>query len=134
MKKTLRALYLLEFFVGFAPSVLILCVGIIFSPIYFVGLFSGAPEVLLYLFLVISGSFGFWGAISLLTLTLHPENENTSPFRLRVYLLLGLLASLIVSIFIVRIDNPWSFVFILPFVVTTHLAYKQRYYIMQKCS
>ncbi|MBE1302022.1 MAG: hypothetical protein GJ680_19215 [Alteromonadaceae bacterium] len=134
MKKTVRALYLLEFFVGFAPSVLVLCVGLIFSPIFLTGLYYGAPEVLFYLSLVISGAFGFWGAISLLTLTLHPENENTSPIRLRVYLVLGLIASLVVSLSIVQMQNLWTLVFVLPLVVTVHLAFVQRRYLFGACN
>jgi Na+/proline symporter len=130
MSNLKRSLYIIEFFLGFAPSFLVLAVGVIFSPIMFVSFFSGQPEMLLYIALVCFGCFGFWGAISLLTLTLHPESPNISPKRLKFYLAMGIVACSISAYAIGLLNNLYlQLCFINPLVVTLHLAYKQRAYL-----
>ena len=129
MSKFKRLLYIVEFMVGFGPSLLILTVGVILSPAIIAGVFTGHTESLLFVFLVLGGLVGFWGAISLLVLTLHPEQENTPPNRLKVYVLAGV----IVSTFIccaVGITNLYLLPFICaPLFVTLHLVFLQRNYL-----
>jgi len=129
MNKLKRLAYVIEFVIGFAPSLLILSVGVIFSPIIIVGLLAGEPNILLYGLLVLFGLFGFWGAISLLVLTLHPEQENTKPKRLKIYIALGVISSAVAS-YAVGGTNEYLLPFIIaPLFVTLHLVYVQRHYL-----
>ncbi|MBE0368135.1 hypothetical protein [Pseudoalteromonas aurantia] len=129
MNKLKRFAYIIEFMIGFAPSLLLLILCVVFSPVIFVGLFSGELTVLLYTTLVLFGLCGFWGAISLLVLTLHPEQENTKPKRLKVYVALGVISSAIVS-YSVGGTNIYLLPFIIaPLFVTLHLVYVQRRYL-----
>ena len=126
-----RFLYLLEFFAGFAIPVVVLVVGVVFSPIFIVGFFQGAFETAYYLLLVFAGALGFWGAISLLTLTLHPEKPNTSPKKLRFYILAGVAASSFVGYWVGQTNWFFLVTFISTLLVTLHLTYIQREYLSQ---
>jgi len=124
-----RLAYIIEFIIGFAPSLLLLSLGVVFSPVIIVGLFAGEPIILLYGCLVLFGLFGFWGAISLLVLTLHPEQENTKPKRLKIYIALGVISSAISS-YAAGGTNEYLLPFIIaPLFVTLHLVYVQRHYL-----
>ena len=129
MNKLKRFAYIVEFFIGFAPSLLLLSLGVVFSPVIIVGLFSGNLTTLFYGLLVLFGLLGFWGAISLLVLTLHPEQENTKPKRLKVYISLGVVSSAVAS-YAVGGTNEYLLPFIIaPLFVTLHLVYVQRHYL-----
>ena len=129
MNKLKRLAFIIEFFIGFAPSLIILSLGVVFSPVIIVGLFTGEPTTLLYGLLVLFGLLGFWGAISLLVLTLHPEQENTKPKRLKIYISLGVISSAIAS-YGVGGTNEYLLPFIIaPLFVTLHLVYVQRHYL-----
>ena len=130
MTKLKRSLYILEFMIGFAPSLLILTLGVIFSPAILIGLFAGHSSSILFAFLVAGGLLGFWGAISLLVLTLHPEQENTKPKRLKIYIVLGVLSSAVAS-YSVGDTNLYLLPFIIaPLFVTLHLVFVQRHYLV----
>ncbi|MCG7551174.1 hypothetical protein [Pseudoalteromonas sp. Of7M-16] len=129
MSKLKRALYIFEFVVGFAPSILLLTLGLIFSPAILLGLFAGQPLSILVFFLVAGGLIGFWGAISLLGLTLYPEQENTHPTKLKIYLVLGALSSVVAS-YSVSVINIYLLPFtVTPLFVTLHLAFIQRHHL-----
>ncbi|WP_100658844.1 hypothetical protein, partial [Alteromonas flava] len=131
MSATKRFLYLLEFFAGFAVPVIVLAMGVVFSPIFIVGLFQGAFETSYYLVLVVAGLLGFWGAISLLTLTLHPEKPNTPPKRLKIYIFAGVVAASFVG-YLAGQTNWFLLVsFLMTLIVTLHLVFLQRQYLNQ---
>ncbi len=115
--------------IGFAPSLLILTLGVIFSPAILIGLFSDHLSSFLFAAMVIGGLFGFWGAISLLVLTLHPEQENTKPQRLKIYLILGVLSSAVASYSVGGSNLYLLPFFIAPLFVSLHLAVVQRDYL-----
>jgi len=128
-----RTLYIFEFIIGFAPCVFVLAIGVIFSPVMLVGLFSGALATALYLLWVAAGMFGFWGAMALLTETLEPNRENTSPNRVRFYLCCGVIACGM-ACYAASHNIYLFFVAFNPLVVTLHLAIIQRDYLCVKSS
>jgi len=131
MSASKRFLYLIEFLIGYSIPVIILVLGVIFSPVAIVGLFAGKLESILFLLLVLSGSVGFWGAISLMSLTLNPHNSNTPPFRLQLYIAIGVVP--VSSIGIISGQANWvlTLISLLTLLVTLHLTIKQRQYLHQ---
>lgn len=132
MSKLKHIAYIVEFMIGFGPSLLVLTLGVIFSPVIILGIFSGEPMYLFYVLLVLFGLCGFWGAISLLVLTLHSEQENTKPKRLKIYICMGVISSSITS-YMIGVSNIYLLPFVIaPLFVTLHLAYVQRNYLLAK--
>ncbi len=132
MSASIRFLYLIEFLIGYSVPVIALVLGIIFSPVAIVGLFEGKPESILFLLLVISGSVGFWGAVSLITLTLHPHNSNTPPLRLKFYIAIGVVPISSIGILSGQENGFFTVVSLLTLLVTLHLTIKQRQYLLNE--
>ncbi|WP_100915107.1 hypothetical protein [Pseudoalteromonas spongiae] len=128
MSKFRRFLYILEFVLAFGPSLAVLTIGVLFSPAFLLSMYDGGWSNILIALLIVLGLLGLWGGISLIGLTLNPEQENTKPARLKVYVIAGLIASTSASIFAGTINLYLLPVFIAPLLVTLHLVIKQRSY------
>ncbi|MCF6443040.1 hypothetical protein L1077_26805 [Pseudoalteromonas luteoviolacea] len=103
--------------------------ALIFSPALLIGLEQDIWSKVLILILIILGLVGFWGAISLIGLTLFPLQENTKPIRLKLYIISGVIASSAASFFASTISLYLLAVFIAPILVSLQLVIKQRDYL-----
>jgi len=126
--------YLAVLIVSFGPSTVLLVLGAIFSPVWLYSLFESQMATLIPLLLVVCGLLGFWGMLALNNLTLYPHRTDTPPKRLAVYLSLGCLASLTVTIFTAPIRWLLAVAMFLPIPVTACLTYSNRaYFHKQRC-
>ncbi|KZN50810.1 hypothetical protein N476_15075 [Pseudoalteromonas luteoviolacea H33] len=128
MSKVRRFLYIVEFVLAFGPSFIVLVLALIFSPALLLGLDQDILSKRLIFVLIILGFGGFWGAISLIGLTLFPFQENTKPTRLKLYIMPGVIASTMASFYAGTMSLYLLPVFIAPLLMTLQLVIKQRYY------
>lgn len=127
--------YLVVLIVSFAPSAILLTLGVIFSPVWLYGLFESRMATLMPLLLVVGGLLGFWGMLALNNLTLYPHKTDTPPKRLVVYLSLGCIASSTATVFAAYMDWLLAVAMFLPIPVTACLTYRNRaYFHKQVCS
>jgi membrane protease YdiL (CAAX protease family) len=121
-------LYFAVLIVSFGPSVILLTLGVIFSPAWLYSLFESQMATMVPFLMVVAGLLGFWGMLALNNLTLYPYKTDTPPKRLIVFLSLGCIASLTATIFAAYMDWLLAIAMFLPIPVTACLTYRNRAY------
>ena len=128
ISKTKRFFYILVFAIGFGPVLVVLTMGVIFSPLFMLSIFEGSWQNIFMVSLIVLGLFGFWGALSLLGIMLYPKQENTNPQRLKGYIMAGVIATTTASVFATTANVYLIPIFLAPLLLTLHLSIKLRHY------
>ena len=131
MDKQQKKFIFIEFIVCFGPVGLMLCLGLFLSPkLLKAFLIDNATENLSLLLTVAAGSFGLYGVWSLTTKILDNSKKIIHHSKIKLFMVLGLIALLMQLEFMNVNELGTVFFFaILPFVSTIHLAYVGREYL-----
>ena len=129
MTKLYRTILVCEFALAFWLPVAALALGIFIGfPVGIMGLFEGQIEALVYPMLTIGGLIGLWGVCQLLAKALDEEMNIARPKRLLFYIFSGCLAMAPFTYIAFEGFGKWSFILLMPYIVTGQLIYNNRGY------
>ncbi|WP_044617302.1 hypothetical protein [Gynuella sunshinyii] len=118
---------LLETIVCFGPVFLLLMLGIIVWPLATIGLvidgdFENVLGFLPVLLLVVGGALGMASLVAMLLRIISPETKLLSPFKIRIFMVFGVISILAYGYPIVqgKLGLHWAII-ILPLLATTHI-------------
>ena len=117
---------IVELVVGFGFAFYLWALGLLMSPMILVIAFTEFDiGSFILLAALIFGGAGIWGLVQLFRKILDPNSEIAAPKKIVAYLACGISSLLLAA----TIVGGFSFIFILPIIVTLHLCYMGRSYL-----
>lgn len=129
MKQTLKIIVLIELIVAYGPVFYLLILSLLMSPFMLLSALTGASIMLAPLFATILGALGCVGIFQVVIKLLDSDVKIQSPRAINTYLLSGITALLIGTVYIQAFRFPELIVFILPLLVLIHFTYLLRHYL-----
>ena len=128
-----KIILLLETIACFGPITLLLILGVIGTPFVVLASVDQNQNWLFWLSVPL-GLIGLYGAFQLIIKVLDPDINISSPKKLRLMLVSGILAIAIHLSFNYRVGLFYILIVLLPLFATAHFTYMARGYVFNKGS
>ncbi|ARD22976.1 hypothetical protein [Shewanella japonica] len=130
MSYSCKFILVFSFALAFFIPILVLGLSIIIAtPLAIAGVLQGEFEGAFIPLLSIGGAMGFWGLSQLLAKTLDDSMNIASPFRMKIYISLGIASLFVPAFYASGVLGSWAAISTLPFLVTLYLVYFNRQYL-----